>query len=1445
MKRVLFATLIALTGMTFAQEAPRPVKVSFDAPGGTTLYKAHEVLRISVSLYFRDLFKQLPRFQWVSWARSECAWKRIHAGSYDFGSENAYERFTHFIDTDIVIDYYYLRDENKAWMTDKPIMLEVWNGPKKGACVPCSGRVRDYYAVCAQLSEMLIQYGDLTPEEEKIVRAFIKNAKQSFDARFVLPRVYGHYDMNTGRARIPGLRTAYEQSHGEPYYAARLANGAALFFTAGGKSYGMSPQEVHAVGVSASLGALGHPDEELARPFIELQRARMELEPQYYALAHPLTLDAMARAMESDMNDSSADETDGMLADDALDGDGNAEKAQLQVEDYGISKETRALSAMKSLGWQKSAKALKEIFPQTAKSKEEPIRRVTAYALSCYETKETDAWELLKTLATDKDPLTASIANAALIGAKMEPSENAADSARKALAMKDKSTGIVGVDAEYSALIVLAQTGAATDRAYFEKYSVDANPQHREEAARGLFKFAPYEPQDLRWLSDPDAPVVRAALQGLKPEVIKSNKDLLAKMYDLAARDTSSAILTSTLTALRPCRPQGGVELDEFRMRFENLYARRRLINTWAEKKDSVSLEMLAKATDNSDVSTRAHAFRMIKKADPKRARECALKHLSDPALYVRLYASIVMADLAESSDANVLKDALAKEKNRVIKLYYADAVAKAEGKPKPAPLPHVNSVIDRGWATSWMCGGPGNRKGFLLNDGYYDLSVPHKPTEEMIYAHDVLKAAFFPRPTPIHNPGLIAVSPADADSFWTELDSQLPPGVIEYVDGFVYGEETMGLDPNALWYSSWALFCEDANLDATKIAGNMKNLDANEKCAWTDWATAVAIEGYNELYEFTKDYVGKLRPGILTCSYGTDCSYGATPYARKMKFDLYGLYLYSGDARGMYAVMRSFRSIWPERPTQWLSLGAIEGAPAPKNTSGEKDPSLIGCYTNALAFRSHQTYVDSFSVWLAGSDTGYFTTYWIGQPFAAQARDSLLGQQSIYPGSKEITTSLDKYFEDADKFYLNRAKDRNLGAQRESEDFDTLDTESVELDDEEMAVANLPEMREIPKRKAAMARDLLLRNRAGRDTTCCELGLKRRYPGHYECFFLGSCCYSPTGMLLPSWDQFFVVSQPSQLVGLQQYKMGVVGGGHAKARMDEQTRQDWISWLRDKSVVLVVNGDLSRGTSNAYCTASYPHGNLKTLWPWENDVGFIEEKRVANKKIPARYEIKTERAKELARDEYGVTRVRWQAPDFKGTVVFDMTEGPAVTNSLSMRKILVEVFKEKKIDLELSEIPGMLKGEENGLTVQTMSWHGAATNTCSGFDLLTGVYNPILSQRLRCVATAEDYVAPCVAVHGGVCVIAQDNYIEVLEKLPNGVKVAIKGLARITTKSGKPPKISGKELPEIVKDPIGWYVERENEEGITNLKAQGQCNETYPWRVLRVTERTELTITD
>lgn len=1434
--------LVLVMGAAFAASAA-PIRVAFRGAGRSDLMLPDERIRVDLSMFLEDMLTREPMFRCVSEARTTGIYKLINSGACEYGTDDIWQIYNRYYPVDVVCNYFPTGRSGArmaAGWKCKGYTLSV--GTKKG-CVTKEFKTGDTYKLAQELTEMLIAACEVDEATAKRLRAFVNEKRLVFHALYNVPRWVGHYCDNTGETQMKQIMGDLSRTKGDVRVNARVVN-AAYEGMCDGRAIGLGSHDknwtwlrVVNMGLNALQIILGTEEEDWMKGFVSHKATKAHAERQLLPIAKFLSEDAVSRSMDTAMSeDNSLD----------LDLDGGEEKEAKSA----AKQDARARAALKGLAWAQSAQGFKVIM-KCAKQEEKLTRRTVARCLGFY-TNKTDFAEVLADYAQGDDAITAVFAVHSQLKVGLK-APNAAAVARKILDGKLFNAGVFGYDPCEAALSILADVGDDSDRARFTAFLDDPKVARRVQAVRGIFARTKTTDADLKLLDDPDHRVTVAGLHEIKGPQLLASAAYKQKIISYA-NDPCDAVADAARTPLAAVRPKGGAELVAFKMNLENPLERRRLIDGCVARKEPA---LVVEACSNADAHIRAYAIKALMKLDPKAAHTEAMRMLSDMHTYARFYATYALAELAEPGDLAALETAYAAEKNRAAKLYLADAVAKAAGKPKPAPQKPVNSIRETGWAISWQCGYNGVHADRELYDGYYTCGLPTKPTPEMIKAHDERKACVFPRPEPCGHPGQILVDAAVADTFWTELDAELPDDIYPYVDGFVYGEESMWLGATGIWDRGWRIFCEDAKIDPDRVRGDIKKLTPNERLAFEDWGTRVAIRGFGELYDFTKDYWGKLRPGIAVCTYITG-SYGATDAWKDFKFDIGGVYIYDGDHRNMYECMRHLKSVWPERPMQWLSFGNINIGLG-SSTYGKPVTWNTPMPTHPMSRRFEHCYVDSFAVWLAGADTGYFTNYGTAGAEAAKggkaAGGSLGGIPNIYYGSPV----LQKAAEAALNGGYEMMKDAEKKSKRASIDIADLADETDEsvgdLEMEEEGGKDDPIQKKVLAKIEEIKRGFLYMNRLTRDTTAVELGLPRRWPGHEDSFLLGVSSYSNIGMLLPRFDAFGDAKQPTDLPGLEHFKLGAVSG--AKRRMDEATRQKWIKWLKDTPAVLIVrDGLFSQGIDWPYIDVARPNGDLKTFWPWENDIAITNVVTTNGKKSvkAARWTVaEGAPAKIVEKDESGATRVVWQGKGFKGTVIFDFTKGRESTASL--RELLAKLFKRNNVDFELNEHPGRLAGKtDNGLSVEILSWSSYTTNaTPRGFELLTGQYNPTVTPRFNCAVTADDYVSPCLAIHGGVSVFSHDNRLKVIEKLPNGVKVEVKGLVHAVTKTGEPAKIAGKELKEIKTDPNLWFIEGEDEEGICTLPPHGgvQCinwggavDDMPPWRIFRVKEPTVLTIT-
>ena len=470
-------------------------------------------------------------------------------------------------------------------------------------------------------------------------------------------------------------------------------------------------------------------------------------------------------------------------------------------------------------------------------------------------------------------------------------------------------------------------------------------------------------------------------------------------------------------------------------------YLMRRRLERAATAKDFAAFDA---ALADKDFSTRLLAVRLLAKADAERGRVAALKALGDKDEWVRFEAAIALAGRATAADGAALAAAEAKEGNPATKLYLADARARAEGRPLPDPRPAAHVPGKDGRIAVWSCGYNGCAADASPYTGYYTCDVPKKP-EAAQARKNAAGACVLPRMWPAGNPGQVLVAKKSL-KLWRMLltKAQLPAALVEHVDGCVYGEENMNMKPDGLWADGWRFFCDEEKVDAARVKGERKNLTEDEEKRFVRWAQRLAVEGFNEVYDFTKAYFGKLRPGFLVCTFMPGEVGGQTPFNRDWKFDIGGAYVYDGDIRAMIDRVKYFKAVWPERPVLWLGYGNIDlgvggsvhHAPIRYSTKFPAKP---------FAHTWEHCYVNNVAAWIAGADTGMFTHYEGGLPTGSGIGAYLQGED-IAPGSKSLKSFVDYLFTGAEKHYATAQAAKSAKAGRGTGP--SLDDADVELDD-------------------------------------------------------------------------------------------------------------------------------------------------------------------------------------------------------------------------------------------------------------------------------------------------------------------------------------------------------------------------------------------------------------
>lgn len=779
----------------------------------------------------------------------------------------------------------------------------------------------------------------------------------------------------------------------------------------------------------------------------------------------------------------------------------------------------------------------------------------------------------------------------------------------------------------------------------------------------------------------------------------------------------------------------------------------RRAIERAAAKGDVAFLESHLKDIFRQN---RAWALTQLVKVDPERAYPHLLAALADGHVWTRLYAAKDLAKLAKSGDAGRIRDFLQAEQNRAVRLYLADALAKAEGKPLPPPRPAAHA-LPKDRTLCYFCGGRGALSDVSPWDAYYTCCTPEEArTPSMRRAYENGKI-YFARLTPISNPGSILADPAAADAFWTTLDRQAPDDLLALQDGFVYGEETMTTDTKGLWPHAWRAFCAEAGLDAKAVAGDLEKLSPEDRVRWEDWGKRLVVEGFNVLYDFTHDYFGKLKPGVKVCTY-LSCDLGTVGrHALDWKFDVAGGYIYGagatrfpqGRGRAAYARIRYFRTTWPDRPVQWLNWGEGRDRELEAKLKGRRnvrDFQKIG--SQELFFsRWDEPYGCNLASWLAGGPTGFFAGGCLTGREGGEAC-VWLDMEGVYPGyaSPTLEAGIEFAFKDTLQDYQSMLKPvQKLTG-------DSMD----EIEDPDALVLDEPGGKDdvaVKRRNEDIVKfrkSYLNRFRYTYDAARTFVGLPSFDPGPLDRLVVrgpGRNHESAAAQLMNGFDVVDDAEVPVRHGSLGRYRFVSVSSNNGRGMsMSEATRQAWLKWLKETPSVLWVEGWFGE---NARSSFDHPKGDLKTKWPWD----------------PVAVTNTTE------------TLHVWTDPAYKSIVIFEKPAKELGRDVVEAGgKIVRDFFAKNGVKMDFAVSPGVITARAGNLVACTLGGFADYKATLEGVEVLTGERNPRLAQddenTFALVATG-DYATDYVAIHDGVRVLAGNRFTKV-ENVPGGVRVTV-----------------------------------------------------------------------
>jgi hypothetical protein len=970
----------------------------------------------------------------------------------------------------------------------------------------------------------------------------------------------------------------------------------------------------------------------------------------------------------------------------------------------------------------------------------------------------------------------------------------------------------------------------------------------RTGVLQALFRLNNLKGTDLpKYLMDADHRVVEAALSAYpKGEAIG---DELRELAIRLANSPYTPVKTAARVAINRIRPTEPTARMKFDLLTEHPYFRLKIVDQLATAKEGSADGLLLQACANRNANTRARALKALAKRNPAKAMPQITKAFRDPSAWVRLTAAALAEEHAKAEQAEAIRKALEGEKDRATKLYLKGALAEATGAAMPEPQRPVNPLPQDRNAT-WYCG----LGTYALDspfDAYYQLSPRVSDTWKK--AHRKGKV-FFPRLDPVGNPGAIMVTPITGETFRAKLDSELNEENIPYIDGLVFGEETMSLKARGLWRDGWPLFCQEAGIDAKRVGGDLKKLSAVETRAWQNWAVDRSIEGFNLIYDYVKLKYGKLRPGIQVGTFlPGEASDIARTSVRNWKFDVGAVYDYKGDNRlACYSLLRRFKTIWPERRSLWLSLGigGYEMNPVKYTTKTPKTPFFS---------RSERSYADTLTAWMAGADTGWFSVWIMVDKKFDSKRKTMSGTQlaveDIGPKSPTLLKGIKG-------IYKGVEEERIL--QEETKEAPKAPGGDVDLkadkDDDQGDLATLDE--------DTSAEDLMEKVQKGIKTEqeAMRLGFNFYQFYVYDCVRVfsslpqlkpkpkalsirpGITTWTRPGSAHPMipgaalLDQFDFLTSINMIphIDITPYRNLTV---HSPGALRDSTIERINTWLKEQPGLLYVHRYLSADNGDEDSTIHDMDGKLKADWLWENAVSIEKEDSPARKpKLDdlilkgygenltiqaaaegSRFSVKGPAAKVLYAVDEKPVLVLWRSPDCKGAVLFDGIEHANETYLEALRKVINDLAaKGIGIPLQAPRIHvGLKKGHLAGASTTGYYRTVHEKKPIGGVDLLTGQRNVhVGGGRSAALTVSTDHFNRYLAVSNAIHALGEHPFLQ-SETNQGGLLLKNEGMVRITV-DGKPCSVkssSGKELTLIPEEGVTtWLVDGAGTEGIAHL---------------------------
>lgn len=1017
-------------------------------------------------------------------------------------------------------------------------------------------------------------------------------------------------------------------------------------------------------------------------------------------------------------------------------------------------------------------------------------RETAAVALAGYQAQ--DGLDVLATLAQDADPTVAMLANRSLVQ-RGRPAPSLRAASLQAFKKPGRYRDQAGV--------AFASVATVEDAAELDTMLRDESPKVRVAARRARLAQGFVDASDLAlWLRDPDPATVLAAIKRAPAKPDGALRDALVRL----TAEPDSTLAWASRDALAASRPTEARAQIAFDIATAHHYLRHRAVERLTTMKEPWAADELLIACGNAEPYTRIAALLSLAKLAPERATAVMVKAIDDPHRAVRLSAAAILAATKPAAgDATAIRAAISREKDEATRLYLEDAVAIAEGNPSPPSRPTVHA-LPHGRNTSWLCGGgevPGSEHSPY--DAYYQMGVG--VTQQWKKSHDAGKI-FFARVSPIAHPGTIITDPLAQDAFWLALDEEISAQDLPYIDGLVYGEETMSMAPGAIWPGAWRLFCAEVGIDEKRVAGKLENLNVYEQRAWNHWAMTRVVEGFNRLYDHTKLKLGKLRPGIQVCTFmGEQMLLGSGPNVAdfEWKFDVGGIYHYFGDTRKTaYALVRRYKTIWPDRRVLWLSngIGVYERTPIQYTHQAPTSP---------VTSQGIRAYKDASAAWLAGADTGWFSIWaflkwnWVNKGMSS-LKGPTIGPEGIMTDPRALERCVEYAFAGVEEMQGNKREIAAVGKKeitlpsatgdKSLDDFaNNLDGKTGEDPQTMKLRADRRRMIEGFRYYGMFLYDLarvfasLPRNTTKPDALVVQPGLS---------VWEGSLG-DPGSDLLDSFDFLLDINKTPRL-DLKRYRYIAV---HDPGALTDETIDALTRWLKETTGLLYVYLDLSADNANQASTPNDFSGRLLRDWPWEKDIatapgvdaapkkgssllvkGKLGELNLPDTSYARSFDVKGSRAKPLLVAGDKVVLALWRHPDFKGAVIFDGVRGGGKVYRDTLRGCINDMAKNDGIGRELKDSIRSTLFKDDRIAV-TVAGNGLEAVAPFTVDAVTGRALSAVNAGGTAVMFRETQ-GKYVAAYNGVVVICEKPDAK-FEKFEGGVRVIGGGLIRAASEQG------------------------------------------------------------